>query len=914
MTLEGDAFLNGRAVRIQLRHRRLAEELSRRQISQNAWAIRLGLDSGHLSKLVNGKRPYPSAETRRKLLDGLDLDFDDLFIVPGSPHNSQDPRDGGPRKASAEFKIDPHTGGGGMNFLGDLRLGFRHLVKRPALSLSMILLLAGGIAANSSIFTILSRVILQPLPFESPERLVQIWRAIPKRGALRLRASAREYYDLLERSQTLESLALYDRTVRNLAGAGTPERLPVALVSGAFFDVLGVRAEVGRTFQREEERPGSDNLVMISHRFWVERFASDRDVLGRSLRINDRPATIIGVLPPAFRLWGLSVNRFDLWQLTHPDANSGRGNSLFRVVARLRKGVELKSAQAELSRIAADLATSFPESNEGVTFQLEPLHDAVVHDVDSAVWLMQGIAVFVLLIICANLGGMLLARSSERTQEIAIRAALGAGRPRILGQIIVENLGLVCLGALCGLALSYLGVDLLVSLLPPEMPRLEEVSIDASVLFYTVASAALIGLLASLIPGLQVFRANLSEVISDHSRGSMGWKRSRVMRSLVVFEVAVSLVLLVGAGLTSKSLWRLSQVDIGFESGRRLAFEVAAVGNRYREARQVSAFFDSFRQGLEALPGVESVGLVRFLPLGDSWSFSRVLLEQGNTPEPVEFPVAVNTVDRDYFESIGIRLLQGRGFLPQDRRQAPGKVIISQSFARRLGLESEIIGRRVKMPWSEEWLEIVGVVSDVRLRGLEAPIDPTVYLAFTQFPAGRMTVVLRTARSVRVDSSSVRETLARIDETIPISNVQSLEFLRSQALSASRTIAVLASISALAATLLALLGLYAMVSFLSIRRSHEIGIRIAVGASQGAVFRLLVGEGLRLVFWGTLGGLATAAGLASVMGSLLFQLEASDTGIFGTVALLFLLVSLIACAIPARRGMLLDPLRVLREE
>ncbi len=547
---------------------------------------------------------------------------------------------------------------------------------------------------------------------------------------------------------------------------------------------------------------------------------------------------------------GLSVNNFNLWVLTHLDPGSPRGNNLYRAVARLSRGVELPAAEAEVAAIARHLEESFPDTNRGVMLRLEPLHDAVVRDVDVALWGLQGVVIFVLLIVCANLGGILTARSSARTQEIAIRVALGAGRVRIFNQLLVENLGLVVTGAVLGFGLAYVGVDLLTGLGPAEMPRGSEIKIDGLVLAYTAVSALLIGLLASLIPALLAGRSNLSNLAKEGTRASTGLSRGRLLRGLAVLEVALSLVLLVGAGLSAKSLNRLSQVDTGFETEGRHAFEVALAGERYQESSRVHSFFNSLQGELASLPGVESVGLVRFLPLGSSWGTMAIELEGVDATDTADSGTIVNTVGGDYFQTLGIGLIRGRWLEPVDGSDSVPKVVVSESVAQLFSEDGLVLGRRLRLRGQEEeWMEIVGVVADISLRGLPVPPDPTVYLAQAQFPNRRMTLVVKTRGPTGSQDALFRAAAARVDATVPLANVLTLESLRSEALSGSRIIALLTGLFAIAATALALLGLYAMMSFLSVRRAHEIGIRMAVEANQRAVFRLILGAGLWMTVW-----------------------------------------------------------------
>ena len=898
-------------MKVRLKHRRLAQELGKSRMSQNAWAQRLGLESGHFSKLVNGRRPYPNVPTRQKLLQGFGLGFEDLFEIEVPSRQS---RAGLPGN---EWKTDllcPPSGAAMRgdaqmdSLIQDIRYGLRQLLRRPGLTLAAVLTLALGIGANSVFFSLLNTAVLQPLPYHEPDRLVQIWRTQPERGLMRGRLSPADFLDWRSQDQFLSGLAAYFFTSTNWTGAERPERLSSAYASPGFLKLLGIQPFLGRRFEPSEEEPKAQRVVILSHAFWQSRYGGDANLLGKPLTLSGNSYTVVGILPRGFRFFG---NAPDLWLPLVADP-AARGRQFLRAVGRLAENVSLELANSGLQPMAEQLAQRFPQNNAGMGIRLASLHGEVIRNLRTPALLLQAVVAFVLLIACANVANLMLARSASREQEIAVRAALGAGKARLLRQVFTESLLLSGIGAALGLLIALRGIPLVVAYLPSGMPRLDEIRLDGWVVLFTLGLALATGLFFGSAPALRLARTDLQSSLKE-GRSAPGQARHRTLKGLVVAEVTLALMLLVSAGLMMQSLAHVSQVDPGFEMSDVLAVELSLPRSSYPAPAQWTQFFDGLTARMAALPGIESAGTVLFRPLGSSYSTEAFSIEGRPAPPPNQFPSALsNRVDPGYFETMKIPLLRGRPLTEADGEDAPGVILISQKLALRYWPDQDPLGQRILLRGTVR--EVVGVVGDVVQGELEQGAFPHMYIPFRQAPFSRQTLVIRSASDKAALSDLVRKQVLEMDPNQPVFNVSTLEEQYSEALAGGRLIVFSVGLFSLLALLLAALGLYAVISFSASQRTHEIGVRMSLGASRWDVFRLILGGGLGLTLTGIALGLGGAALLTRLLSSLLYGVSATDPLTFGAMAGLFLLVALLALSLPARRSTRVDPLLALRCE
>ena len=813
-------------------------------------------------------------------------------------------------------------GGGMLETLGqDLRYGLRMLLKHPGFTLVAVVALALGIGANSAIFSVVDSLLLRPLPFEQPERLVQVWESNPQRGRLEMPASFPNFTDWRDQNHVFEHTVAYSHWSFNLTGSAEPERIRSALVSHAFFPMLGIKPILGRTFLPGEDQPGQDLSVVISRSLWQRRFNSDPGVVGKAVDLNGKSFTVVGVVAEATALPGLPGD-IELWApVSHGFALTERRAHFLNVIARLKPGVGLEQAQAEMSRIAEALSRQYPEANADRTLRIVPLQEQVVGDVRPALLVLLGAVVFVLLIASTNVANMLLARAAGRRKEIAIRTALGAGRWRLVRQLLTESLLLALAGGALGLLLALWGVNLLVMFGPSDLPRVKEVAVDGRVLAFTFAVSLLTGLVFGLVPALQSSRPELNETLKEGGRSATGGAGRRRVRSLlVVTEVTLSLVLLVGAGLLLKSFFRLRAVNPGFNPQDVLTMQLDLTGPNYQKGSQVISFHGRLLERVGALPGVEAAATASSVPIAPDAGFAYLtFVVERQTPDPAEHPAAFyNGVSPDYFRTMQIPVLRGRAFDEHDVRGALGVAIVNETLARSYFHGSDPLGRRITLndenPKEEDWATVVGVVKDTKPRELAGEPVAEMYMPYAQQPEPSMALMIRTAGSPDAVVAAVRREVLALDPAQPVYSVRTLPAVMSEAVATPRFRTFLLGVFAALALALAVVGIYGVMSYAVTQRTHEFGIRMALGAGSSDVLKLVVGHGMALALAGVLIGLVASFALTRVLAGLLYGVTPTDPVTFACVSLLLVAVALAACLIPARRAAKVDPMVALRYE
>jgi len=801
----------------------------------------------------------------------------------------------------------------------DLRFGMRMLAKHPGFTLVAVITLALGIGANTAIFSVVNKVLLQPLPFKDSDRLVIVWEEGTAQGFPRNSVSAANYIDWRDQNQVFEGIAILGRMNFNLTGAGEPERIDGRRVSANLFDLLGVEPRLGRAFLPEEDQPGSNRVVILSHGLWQRRFGSDSTIIGKPLTLNGQSFTVIGVMPPHFQF---PRPQDELWvpiAFTSQEA-SNRGNNSYEVIARIRPGVNLGQAQAEMNTIAARLKQQYPDVVKSSGAVVIPLHEQLVGDIKLALIVLLSAVGFVLLIACANVANLLLARAAVRQKEIAVRIALGASRMRLIRQFMIESLLLAALGGVVGLLLALWGVSLLKALIPENISQVQAITVDAKVLGFTIVVSLLTGLIFGLAPATQSSKVNLNETLKEGGRDSAsGSHGNRIRGLLVVAEVAVSLVLLIGAGLLINSFLRLLNVDAGFRADNLLTINVVLPELKYPDQARRTAFYSDLLSRIEALPGVHSAAVTNYIPLtlqGDTFGIS---IEGRPDPGPDKRPdIVTRVISPKYFSTMGIELLQGREFGEEDRVDSPRVVVVSETMARRLWPGEDPIGKRIKPGPPDSplpWRTIIGVVKDVRQFELKADPKLQMYYCYVQ-PAFFVPsyLVVRTDVEPLSLAAAVREAVWGIDKDQPVSNVRTMKEVLSESIARQRFSMLLLGIFALLALVLAAVGIYGVMSYSAAQRTREIGIRMALGAQSRDVLRLAIGQGMRLALVGVAVGLIGALALTRLIESLLFGVSTTDPATFAVITILLVAVALLACYIPARRATRVDPLVALRYE
>ena len=813
------------------------------------------------------------------------------------------------------------------NLLSDLRFSLRILRRNPGFSIAAILVLALGIGANTAIFSVVNAVLLRPLPYEDSSRIMQVWHVPPPKsfpGLTFFSVSPANYLDWQSQSSSFEQMAAYGFHAFTFGGKDRPEAIQGATVAPDFFALLRVHPFLGRTFSPDQNRPGQGHVVLLGYKFWRDHLASDPSIVGRDVTLDGEHYSIAGVMPDKFQ--------FPNWaQVWVPLAWTGqnravRGNHNYLVIARLKPAVDIRQAQAELSAISTRLEQLYPEDNKGWGATILPLREQLVGDVRPALLVLLGAVAFVLLIACANVANLVLAKTLARRKEIAIRTALGATRLTVLRQILSETVLLSVAGGALGLFLARFGITLIVKVLGDRIPHFMEITLDTQVLAFTLLLSVVAGILAGLIPSLRFTRTDVNEALKQgQSRGSSDSSGSKTRGLLVVSEVALSLVLLIGAGLMVRSLWELRSVKPGFDPRNVLTMTVPLPSTKFPSPAGQISFFQEVLQRVRTLPGVESAGVIDDLPLGGGGSHQPFLIEGRPVVPMSEQPeVDVRLISPGYFSAMHVPILKGRDFSGADVAGRPGAVLISDALARRFWPNEDPIGKHLTLTFFPGVVrEVVGIVGDVKLDSLDEtrPVA-TIYhpLAQVTVPDKQtwrsfgMSLTVRATSDPRNAISAVTAAVHQVDPERPVTDVMSMRDLISESVSPQRFNMLLLGSFAGLALVLAAVGIYSVLSYAVRRRLREIGIRIALGASHNDVVRMVVADGMKPILLGVALGLAAAFALSRVVASLIFGVRATDPLTFAAVALLLLMVGIFATVFPAYRAARVEPIRILREE
>ncbi|HJQ26850.1 MAG TPA: ABC transporter permease [Blastocatellia bacterium] len=816
--------------------------------------------------------------------------------------------------------------GGGFleTLLQDIRYGARVLAKHRGFTLVAVLTLALGIGANTAIFSVVNELLLRPLPFRDADRLVMLWEVTPE-GRHQNSTSRGNYYGWREQNTVFENMATFSDARVGLTGNGEPEEVAMQMATPELFDVLGVQPSLGRGFTQEDAQPRAPNVVVLSYGLWRRRYGGDPGIIGQKVQLNTVPCTVIGVLPANFE-WHIRKRSgtgkpAELWTiLPMPKEGPDLNGRFLSTVARLKPSVSMAQAQAEMTTIAARLAQNAPQYNKDWSAEVVPLREQFVGNVRPALLILLGAVAFVLLIACANVANLLLARAAAREKEIAVRTALGAGRRRIVRQLLTESLLLALMGSALGLVLAWWGTGALVAISPRDVVNLQGVGINLTVLAWTLVISLLTGIIFGLAPAMEATRLNLNDALKEGGKGAEGQgTRSRRLRSaLVIAEVALALVLLVSAGLLMRSFTRLRGIDTGFDADNVLTMVVNLPGRKYREDPQVIAFFQQTMERVRALPGVRATGMVNYLPLyGGLGSATGFTVAGRPAPPPGEEPSTnVRVADADYFTAMKIPLLRGRLFNEVEDSQARHVVLISDSMARQHFPDEDPIGKTISVEMFDNPYptQIIGVVGDARYDSLTDAVEPMVYFPLPDLTYSVMTLAVRTDNDPAAITPAVRDVIRSIDPEQPVSDVRTLNQVMAASVGRARFNTLLLSLFAGLATLLAAVGIFGVMNYSVTLRTREIGIRMALGAQPSQVLMLVLKQGLLLTGVGIGIGLGGALLLTRLMSGLLFGVAATDPATFAAIVVLLAVISLIACYIPARRATRVDPLIGLRYE
>ena len=806
--------------------------------------------------------------------------------------------------------------------LQDLRYSVRLLLKSPSFALVAVITLALGIGANTAIFSVVNAVLLKPLPYPHPEQLVRVFESSSTQP--RFPMSPGDFLDYRDQNTTLDNLAIYTRNDLELSLGERPEQLSAMRVSAGFFATLGFEPLLGREFRRDDEVPGNTHVAILSHALWQRRFAGDPEIIGQAVLLSGEAFTVVGVMPAGVQHVGGDYRStphgesVDGWWPMALNAKSPRFAHFVNAIGRMKAGVAREQAEADFNVIAERLAQEHPNTNSGWQIRINGLHQEIVGRARTPLLVLLGAVVFVLLIACVNVANLLLARASSREREMAVRAALGAGRRRLIRQLLTESLLIAALGGGTGLLLANWLIDALVALGPSQLPRLHAVTVDWQILAFTLGVTLLTGLLFGLAPALQGAKLNLNELLKEGGRGGSGGSRQRRLRdALVAAEVALAFVLLVGAGLLLRSFLKLQQTDPGFRPTGVLTLGFSLPSARYKAPEQILAFYQTLIERVSTLPGVESAGASSDLPWSGYDENSGFGIE-GKTYPPNQEPEArFHFVTRDYFRTIGVPLIAGRWFDSSDRRDKPQVILINESMARRYWPGEDSLGKRITFadqPKDDDWLTVVGIIGNVKDYPDSPEAHPAFYWPNTQQVTRDMFVAIRTDGNPLSLAEAVRREVQTLDKDLAMTNLRALDTVAGAALAGQRFTLLLVGLFAGTALLLAGVGIYGVMAYLVAQRTHEIGIRMALGAQTANVLQIVIKQGMQMALAGMGVGLVAAFALTRAMAGLLFAVAPTDPLTFIGIAILLAAVALMACYIPARRAAKVDPMIALRYE
>jgi len=805
--------------------------------------------------------------------------------------------------------------------LQDIRYALRLCARAPGFTAVAVLALALGIGANTAIFTIVNRVLLERLPFRDADRIVVLWEEGAYRPGRSNTVGFGQYLRWSDRQTVFDAMAALVDTRANLTGGGEPEEVIVQNVTASFFTILGVRPLIGRTFSDSENADPRSAVVILGYEIWERRFGRDPAIVGQVIQLNARPQTVVGVMPPGFRLFlkqgSLAGKPSDLWApWVLPADGRNAGGRFHEAIARLKPGVPVAQAEAQLKAIAAALAIETPERNTNWTAQVHVLHDELSGEYRPALLVLAGAVAFVLLIACANVANLLLARGAVRQREIAIRTALGAPRLRVVRQLLTESLVLAVLGGAVGLLIAFWGLEALLALSPVDLAMTGPVHLSLPALAFTAAASLLTAIVCGLAPAFEGSRADVHDTIKEGARQAGGGQRHRRMRHLfVVAEIALAVVLLVGAGLMLRSFTSLRRVDPGYSTGGVLTMRLQLPGVRYRDDAQRVRFFHDATARIQDLPGVRSVGAISFLPLTGLGAGTSFTIVGQPPPAPGQSPVTnVSVCDNGYFRTMNIPLVRGRLFTEREMRERSNVVIVSESLVRTYFPNEDPIGKQVGIYMTDPIVptEIIGVVGDVRFQDLTAAPKPTTYWPHPQLAYNAMTLTIRTAGDPLAMAPAVERTIRTLDKDQPVSDIRTMSQWVAKTLAQARFSSTVLSIFAGLALVLAAVGIYGVMSYAVSQRTSEIGIRLALGAEARDILAMIVGGAARLAGAGLVIGVALALVLSRVVASLLFETSGTDPLTFAGVVCLLGLVAVAASFIPARRASRIPPVDALR--
>jgi putative ABC transport system permease protein len=810
-----------------------------------------------------------------------------------------------------------------MEFLlRDLRFALRNLAKHPTFSTVAVITIALGIGANTAIFSVVNAVLLRDLPHEQPEQLVRIWSSNMERGVPNGFMSPPDIADYQSQNQTFTDIAAYSEAELALIDQdGSAVKVTGTWAGDNLFSVLGSTALLGRALLPEDGLPDAPKVMILGHAFWQNRFGGDAGVLGRSIVVEESPYTVVGVMPPGFDFPGSSSFWLNRYLMSYP----GRYARWMDVVGRMSPGVDIEAARSDMAAVAVRLEAEYPQYNRAYGTAVLPLHEAVVGDTRTPLYILLGATGFLLLIACVNVTNLLLARMADRGREIAVRSAMGAGRVRLSRQMLTESLVLAGVGAVAGLLLSAIGIKFLISLGPEDLPRLDEVRFDGTVFLFTLGSTLITGLLFGLAPVFRLARTDIQKALQEGSKSSTsGGGRERLRGLLVVTEIALAVMLVVGAGLLARSFSRLLTADPGFDVNGVLTLQVDLPTSSYREFPKVADYYATLTQRISDIGGVETVAATAALPFAREIPFlGNFAVQDRVAPEQGEEPTAhYRQVTPGYFEAMGIEITAGREFALQDDRESRGVAVVNETLARQYFPDEDPIGKTLDgLPphlalggFLVESFEIVGIAEDVKYFGLAEGAEPSLYFPVAQAPFRRMSFTVRTAGDPLALVASIRREIVSLDPTVPVSRIETMEGLLAASVARERFSMLLLTLFAGVALVLATVGIYGVTSYSISQRTAEMGIRMAIGAKPDDVLRLIMAHGMRLTLGGVVMGLLGAAAMSRIMASQLYGVEAIDPSTFAVVGGLLGLVAMVATYIPALRAARLDPVLALQGE
>jgi putative ABC transport system permease protein len=809
------------------------------------------------------------------------------------------------------------------SIIKDIRYGLRGLLKHPGFTAIVVITLALGIGASTAIFSIVDSVLLRRLPYRTADRIVAVQELNPV--GKRIQVTSANFLDWRAQNTVFEQLAAIKTAPTNLALTDHAERVELAQTNANFFDIFGITPQQGRLFIPQDEQAGHEPIAVLSDALWRRRFGADVSIVGKPITLNSQNYTVVGIAPPGFQY----PDKTEVWlpplklapELSpDQDVTQTRGMGYLAAVGLLKPGVSLQQAASEMETITARLRQQYPDTNNRRFNRVVSLHEHLVGDTNKLLWLLLGAVTFVLLIGCANVANLLLASGASRQKEIAIRTALGASRWRVMRQLFTESTILALTGGAVGLLIAYWGLAAIIKLLPGDFPRLNEIHMDVRVLAFTFAASVLTGMLFGLAPALQISRSDVQDSMRESGRGLTGsLRKSRFRQALIVVEVALSVVLLAGAGLLFRSFMHLQSVNTGFVSQQVLTAKLTPAGTKYANLSDSVRFYNQVLEKVSALPGVQDAGLINTLPL-DKGPTSAFRVEGTPVTTPDKWPGAnYRVVTPNYFRAMSIPILQGRAYTDRDNENAPRVMIVNEELAQSLFPGESAIGKRITFGNVDNnqqpvWWEIVGVAANVRSVELREEPESELYFSASQTGWNSMSLVVRSSVEPANLSGSVRQIVNEVDKSVPVSSVQTMDHIVSQSITQPRFNLFLLGLFSAVAMLLSAAGIYGVTAYTVTQRTHELGIRLALGAQVGDVLKMILGQGMAVIGVGLVLGLVSAFGLMRLLRSLLFGVGENDPVTFVAITGLLLLVAVVACYIPARRATKVDPLEALRYE